>query len=66
MKTWKPFKKYPKVKVTYKSSNPSVVSISKNGKLKIRKKGYSLLNGIPPDGVRSERETGIYYIPKNG
>lgn len=42
MKTWKPFKKYPKVKVTYKSSNPSVVSISKNGKLKIRKKGYSL------------------------
>ena len=70
MKTWKPFKKYPKVKVTYKSSNPSVVSISKNGKLKIRKKGNVTLTAKVKQTKRYKAAKAIIYITvlpkKNG
>ena len=66
-KTWRPFKKYPKVKVTYKSSNPSVVSISKTGKINIRKKGYVTLTAkVKKTAVYKAAEAMIYItvLPK--
>ena len=70
MKTWKPFKKYPKVEVTYKSSNPSVVSISKKGKIKIKKKGYVTLSAKVKQTKRYKAAKAEIYITvlskKNG
>ena len=70
MKKWKPFKKYPKVKVKYKSSNPSVVSISRKGKLRIRKTGYVTLTAKVKKTRRYKAATAEIYITvlpkKNG
>ena len=38
-KKWAPYKKYTDIKVTYKSSNSSVVAISKKGKITLKKPG---------------------------
>jgi len=68
--TWKPFKKYPKVKVTYKSSDSSVVSISKTGKLNIKKKGWVTLTAkVKKTATYKAAEASIYITvmpKKNG
>ncbi len=70
MKTWKPFKKYPKAKVTYKSSNPAVVSISRAGRLKIRKKGAVTLTAKTKQTSKYKAAKAEIYITilpkKNG
>lgn len=61
-KKWTPYKKYTDIKVTYKSSNSSVVSISKKGKITLKKPGSVTLTAKVKKTKKYKAAKALIYV----